>query len=56
LMLKNRHYHLRMLLSTLYRFNFPNAGDTRNYLDVDETERDILVELITTELNRMDPA
>lgn len=42
-----------MLLNTLRKFQFPNKGDTRNYLDVDETERNILVILLQSELDKI---
>ena len=47
---KNTKYHLEMTLTTLQKFKFPNKGDTRNYLDVDETETKILISLIQKEL------
>lgn len=53
--MKNRIYHLKTTLNTLYKLKYPNEGDTRNYVDLDETERDLLVELIVVELNKLDP-
>lgn len=55
--MNNRTYHLRMLLNTLYKMDIPTkSGDTRAILDVDSTERNILVELILVELKKDDPA
>ena len=50
--LRDRIYHLKMTLKTLNDFKFPNKGDTRNYLDVDIEECEILKELIIKELEK----
>lgn len=49
----NRRYHLEMMLTELRNFKFPNKGDTRNYLSVDEGERNILNILLQAELDKI---
>lgn len=49
----SRKYHLEMILNTLRNLKYPNKGDTRNYVDFDEGERNILAILIQSELDKL---
>lgn len=42
-----------MMTNVLINLQYPNKGDTRNYLDIDECECEILKGLIKGKLKRM---
>lgn len=44
-----RLYHIEMLLSGLHKLQVPYEGGTRNYLDIDITEKTILIQLLGRE-------
>lgn len=48
--IKIKKYHLTMILQELNKHEFPNKGDTRNYLSIDKYEHALLTMLINKEL------
>jgi hypothetical protein len=48
---ENRRYHIEMTLNTLRKMR-PSMGDTRSYLDLDEAERLILIQLLEQEFKK----
>lgn len=48
--LPHREYHLTMMVNALEKMQYPNHGDTRNYLDLDMVEREIVLTLLQREL------